>query len=77
MFYSVPVLYLRTQSILKRKNLKELQQSFCDLLLFCNHCCAMSQHKVQLTIKVILFKNSCAILAECKNYYLHFVFHHA
>ena len=77
MFNSVLVLYLRTHSILKRKNVKELQQSFRELLLFCNKLCALSYITVQLTIKTIPFKSKCSILVEWKNYCLHFVLQHA
>jgi hypothetical protein len=66
-FYSILVLYLRTQSILKRKNLKELQQPFCDLLLFCNQFCAFSQRTVQLTVKLISFSWNCDICLSERN----------
>ena len=66
-FYSVLVLYLRTQSILKRKNLKELQQPFCDLLLFCNQFCAFSQRTVQLIVKLISFNWNCGICLSERN----------
>ena len=66
-FYSVLVLHLRTHSILKQKNLKELQQAVWGLLLFCNQCCALSQYTVQRTIQVIPWNRNCGILVEWKN----------
>jgi len=70
-FYCVPVLSLRTHSILKRKNLKELEQSFCDFLPFRNQYGVLPQYTAQLTIKVITFKFNCIILVEGKNYFRH------
>ena len=76
LFYKVLVSYLRTHSIFKRKNLKELRQSFRELLLFWNHLCALSHITVQLTIKVIPFKRNCGIFVQWKNYCLHFLLQH-
>jgi len=60
-FYYFLVLSLITNNFLKRKNLKELQLSFCDFLLFCNECCALSHYTVQLTINVIPLNRKCGI----------------
>ena len=77
MFYSVLVLYPRTRSILKRKNVKELKQSSRDLMLVCNQCFALPHTTAQLTIRVTPIKSKCNILVEWKDHCLHFVLQYA